>query len=192
MKGSKQKTLVIFLIILTINIYIIRVSNAKYTSTKTIETEVRVAKWAVNVAGTDITTSNTITLTLTPEANNNVVTGKIAPGVRATGTIIVDPSDAEVSMEYWFVVANTKLVDNNGDEITNPGIELGNAVVRVGENVCDSSHKAQIEVGGNPQTATVSVIWTNNEAKNPKDTAVGIQAGAKVQVTLIAYAQQKD
>lgn len=87
---------------------------AKYTSAATGSATATVAKWSVEVNGTDITKKDTVTFDLfntvneadTEAAENNVVAGKIAPGTGGSFALKID-NKSEVDAVYTMALTET-------------------------------------------------------------------------------------
>ena len=97
-KNNKNiKLSIIVALLFVFALYFIGNTYAKYAGAFNGEGELNVAKWQVRVSGEQ--EEGNFDLTLTPESNGSVVADKIAPGVKATGTVKVDLTDTEVAVD---------------------------------------------------------------------------------------------
>lgn len=72
---------------------------ARYVATAEGNGSAQVAKWAVNVTNANQSETGEFNLEFNAENNADIVAGKIAPGVTATGYVEIDLSGTEVSVE---------------------------------------------------------------------------------------------
>ena len=161
---------------------------SKYTSTSTGTGTYDIAQWVfdvndVNIAQTaaqtfDIKLGNTLdTDTTDPDADNQVASGKIAPGTKGSFTIVLENTsevDATYNITYTVPQVGGQAMPFTYSVVTTVKDNVGNTVgspttVEVLNNVTG----AAIARG---QTVKVVVNWTwaYNNADNSIDTAIGI------------------
>lgn len=150
---------------------------ARYVATAEGNGSASVAKWAVKVNGND---SNTFNLDFNAENNPDIVAGKIAPGVTATGYVDIDLTDTEVSVEIDCECA----LSNSGDNAIPVKVEVGDPVPADGASNMTVMPKTEdnpviVKVNGDHMNGTVRVpvtlTWdSDSEATDDDaDTAAG-------------------
>lgn len=179
-KNAKIKcVLIVALVIIALSLYFIADTYSKYSSSANGDTQIDIAKWAVKVGGTDITTKDSFTLTLEPDKSEYVSAGKIAPTVTASGSFDIDPTGAEVAMQYSINIGE---ITYAGTLPT--GVTFDIASVKAGETTLAKNGNGtyggildldQVEAG-TPVNITVTVRW--NSTNNASDTELGIDAKA--------------
>ena len=139
MNKKMYVTLAFAMIFLSITVFLIHDSYAKYLTTLNETTNIKVARWRILVNNNDIRANSTATGVITPVfyQNEHISNNIIAPTSEGYFDIIIDSSGADVSFTYNLNVAVnaasavqdlvvTGYQINNGavvSEITNPLIE---------------------------------------------------------------------
>ncbi len=119
MKKRLTLTIVLLVLVAVTAVFVGR-TYARYVSEGTASGKVTVAKWAMKLNATDITPAGSTSageITLTAATTTDVVTGKIAPGVNATGVVSLDPNGTEVSFKY-IIAAGTPTGADLPDNVT--------------------------------------------------------------------------
>lgn len=177
-KSAKIRCItVVLVLILLLSLYFIADTYSKYASSAQGDTQIDIAKWAVKVGGTDITINDSFTLTLEPDKSEYVSAGKIAPTVTASGSFDIDPTGAEVAMQYKINIGSITYAGTLPD-----GVTFDIASVKAGETTLakggDGTYSGILELdqveAGTPVSITVTVRW--NSTDNTSDTALGIDA----------------
>lgn len=150
---------------------------ARYVAAAEGNGRAEVAKWAVNVNGANAETS-TFNLEFNAENNADIVAGKIAPGVTATGYVEIDLSGTEVSVEIDCDLGDSQgvpapvKVDRGALEATDPSMKVEENVVKVNG-------------GAMRGTVRVPITLTWDSTDDDADTAAGATASdMTVPVTL--------
>lgn len=102
-------TLAFAMIFLSLTIFLIHDSYAKYLTTLNETTNIKVARWRILVNNNDIRSNSTATAVVTPVFyhNDNIADNIIAPTSEGYFDLIIDSSGADVSFEYTLnVVVN--------------------------------------------------------------------------------------
>lgn len=110
--NSTKKIIIALLMLLTICLYFVSGTYARYTWKGEATANVTVAKWQVGLnagEGNEQVTNTTVDLQVA--ANNDVVAGKIAPDKTATGEIIINPNGSEVAIDYTVKIDLSKFTD---------------------------------------------------------------------------------
>ena len=152
---------------------------ARYVATAEGNGSAQVAKWAVNVNGANAETS-TFDLEFNAENNADIVAGKIAPGVTATGYVEINLTGTEVSVEI-----DCDLGDSQG--VPAPvEVTVGAPVPADGaSNMTVDGNVVKVNGGAMNGTVRVPVTLTWNSTDDDADTAAGATASdMTVPVTL--------
>lgn len=181
MTKKTVKSLIAVLMLLTVCLYFISGTYARYTSTAAGTAKVDVAKWAVAFTdGTDPLTED-FELTFKVAANPNVVSNKIAPATTATATVVVDLDGTEVAVDYDALVDETDLATVFGASAANVEVtttakvngteDTSGTIALIGDTAfTDQNGKVEI---------TITLTWddTNTPETNAADTTVGMAGG---------------
>lgn len=182
--------------LLTVSLYFVGGTYARYAGSFEGTASVSVAKWAVALK--DNADSNEFTTTLKPATNANVVSGKIAPGVSATGTVEVNLAGTEVAVDILAEVdtdaLETTLAGILGEGLSDHDISVA-AVVSMpeGYTVTPADGKSTVALKDGAAfgpdavaTVTVTVTWNNDDEHNASHTAIGenVTADLEIPVTL--------
>lgn len=175
-KNSNKKILVLALLLLVVGVGTYTYANYKSTATGT--GKATVANWAITVNETDITTTETFTLSdINWTTNDYVTSGKIAPGSEGYVEVNVDATGSEVAMQLTFSVG--ALTDSSGGSVTNTNIAVSKVVEVVDGQESEITGSSATAVIGLSDTKTktyrVYVTWTavDEDTQNATDTAMG-------------------
>ncbi len=193
-KATTRKIAIITLMLLVVCLYFVAGTYARYAWKGTATGTAAVAKWQVGFGDTQETTTS---VEFTVNENQDVATGKIAPGCTATGEFKLNPDGSEVSIDYKFKIDETKLPDGVTMKVSNVTID-GEEITRAeGE----TWYTKTISLNGRENltaadacTVVVSVTWfddgialESNSADGygtNKDTLEGIKADTQRKITL--------
>ena len=204
MKKNKKVSILflIAVVLLAVTLIYVGLTYARYTGTVTGTGEAQVAEWAAVVGDADLAagdTTMTAPLIFTPVANAHVATGKVAPATTATTTFDIDPTGAEVSMEYEFTLGT---ITSDGtapapNKFTITKVEATYKGTTSTITPASGKYSGSIDLSGLAKltvaekvTVTVTVAWTNDEAENANDTLVGIEA-PKLSIPVSVTVRQK-
>ena len=168
-KGNKKYLVVaVLLLAVTYSTYAIYKSSATGTANATA------AAWVVKVNSTDIVTSDTYTFSAADivwDANENVASGKVAPGSTGTITLAIDTSGAEVAVDY-LVEIGTVTVNSGANTNTNFAVSATDTTGTIG-------------VTSNGKTITLAVEWTANNTTSDNTADMGMAGkGIEIPVTV--------
>lgn len=170
------KAIIAMLMLLTVCLYFVSGTYARYTSAVSGNTKVDVAKWAVafkDGEGQDLT--NSFNLAFKVDKNANVVSNKIAPQTSATAEIEVDLTGTEVAVDYNAEVTKTDLAKFFGDSASDVTVETTatvNGTTDTTGKIALIDDKAFTADNGKVKI-TVKLTWKNNDEHNVSDTTVG-------------------
>ncbi len=157
---------------------------ARYVSTSTGNGSVEIAKWAVKVNGTDISTaSGTFKLDFTAK-DSDTVSGKVAPGGTASAYVDVDLTGTEVSVDFSCELGDAaNLCSVFGEDYASKvAVSVGTPVLKdSASNMSLDAAKKIVKVGSAAMNGTVRVpitlTWTDHNDNSAADTAAGIRGG---------------
>lgn len=151
---------------------------ARYVATAEGNGRAEVAKWAVNVTNANESETGEFNLAFNAENNADIVAGKIAPGVTATGYVEINLTGTEVSVEIDCDLGDSQgvpapvKVDRGALEATDPSMKVEENVVKVNG-------------GAMRGTVRVPITLTWDSTDDDADTAAGATASdMTVPVTL--------
>ena len=169
----KRWLIILFVISLTVTLYVISDSFALFESEREIVVNSDIGKWEILVNEESINEVTTFSVSnIHVTGDNNVRANYFAPGTNGYFDILIDPGDTEVSI-YYEIVCRT-------DRITNPQIQL----TRI-ENVdkpdltlvAPFTHAGVIPLSDINNNVTTRirfyVTWTNNDNNNEIDSLYG-------------------
>lgn len=191
MKKSSITAIIVLLMVLTVCLYFISGTYARYADEYSGQTTVDVAKWAVSITdGTEDLTNN-FTLPFTVNTNTNVVEGKIAPGTTATAKIELDLTGTETAVDFGATINEDDLATIFGDSaddvtlstsITGAATSGTTTTINLPDGQAFNSSNGKIVM-------ELTLEWTNNDANNLSDTEVG-KAGANLNIPVDITLQQ--
>lgn len=175
-KNAKKVAVIALLLVLTMCLYYVAGTYAKYTSAATANSTIGVAKWAVKLGEVDIANGAkdfTSELSLETDASSTVKSGKIAPGTTASGSFTIDPNGTEVAVDYSIEIG---AISYSGSA-TAPNVTITKVMAGTTELTKDASGKytGSIALDGSPVEIKVTATWTSTS--DATDTAVGYEAG---------------
>ena len=144
------------------------------------------AKWNILINGTNIKSEEKFVVnSVNVEDNENVLNGKIAPGVKGYFDVEIDKTNTSTSIVYSITFDFTKI----SDSITIEKIEettSGN-LIRTGEN----TYSKVMKINDNPiNNIRVYIIWENKEENNDIDSLVGLTKDNYINIPVSISAMQ--
>lgn len=194
MKKSTITTVIALLIILTVCLYFISGTYARYADSRSGNAQVSVAKWEVSITDGESPLNNQFKLPFTVQENANVVSGKIAPGTTATATIDLDLTGTEVAVDFEATISEENLSTVFGESADD--VKVTTAVT--GATSGGTSGVTTIQLPGDGQAftqgngkieITITLTWTNNDEHNTSDTTVG-KAGSTLDIPVTLTLKQ--
>lgn len=153
MKKRKLISLILILLLVGISLSLVY-TNAKYTSTVSGGASASVAKYVLNITGTDSygTTDTIDNLVLAETCDpKTLVNGNIAPGTSGSMDIVLDATGSEVGIGYEVTFTNTS-------EHSLPS----NLVITLDGENWDTSKKitGTIDANASDKTVTRTIEWS--------------------------------
>lgn len=180
MTKRTKEGIIVVLMLLTICLYFISATYARYVSDINGNAEVDVATWNVNFENVDGSAlEKDFNLVFTVNENENVVPGKIAPSTSATATIIADLTGTEVAVDYEATITETALETLFG--ASKDSVEITTST-KVGGNVDTTGtipliNKSAFTEDNGKVEITITLTWSNSDTLNESDTEVGKNGG---------------
>lgn len=190
---KKKVKFVIVILILILLILIIKSTYSKYVEQANGNLNNKIGQWIIKVNSVDITQNE-----LSTEFNidnfiwdwenaPHVKKPKVAPGMKGSFDLIIDPTDTDVSLEYTISVAepkinqddpdspeiSLKIVDikeKNNKDITLTKDDNGNNIIKRVKSLSEIQSENDKE---RLDEITVTVEWENNEDNNAIDSEIG-------------------
>ncbi len=178
MTKRSVKSIIAVLMILTIALYFISGTYARYTDSWEGTGTVAVAKWNVTLkSGGESVEQKNLTLKFTPVANKYVVSGKIAPDVELEADVEIDLDGTEVAVDVKAEVNEESLKT----ALTNYGTVPEDIKVTAKIDNEDATEKTiELPDGGSafgPENGKkilkINVKWTNVDLHSESDTKAG-------------------
>ena len=187
--GKRFRILLLF-ISLSLSLSLMSNTYSRYIASTTGDLEVVFAKWQILVNDTDITNSNSSSISLVPiiDENENVKSNTIAPSSKGYFDIIIDPTNVDVSFNYSIsldyenedipdlVITKYAILDSDyqeGDQIQK--LNLSGSTITGTFNYDNSINNFSFE----PFTVRVYFEWyegDNETMDDSDDTEIGIRA----------------
>lgn len=189
----KKKVLVIVCFVLLIVLgYEVRDTYSLFESVGSGSVASDLAVWKIKVNDTDITklveSSNSFDLgSFSWNSQNHVIEGKAAPGASGNFSILIDPTDTDVSFGYE-VSLDFSEVGNLEFQLVSVKESNGGELIKTG----DSSYAGVVLLSdikkGKSVRIDIEFVWNNNEENNDSDYLLGQSAfSAFVPVTFRVY-----
>lgn len=185
-RGMVLALIIALLVVAGAGIY----TYARYQTSRTGNGTVTIAKWAAVVKQGGSEVSNNFNLTLTPVANSNVASGKVAPGSSATATLVLDLTGTEVVTDYEVEIGDVSGLPDGMTVSSVTAVQDSQAVTLTQSGSKYTGQVALADVS-KPITFTITVTWENSDsaARITSDTTAGEAAGTKT-VPVIVTAKQ--
>ena len=182
-KSTAKKMVLVAIILITV-VALVSGTYSKYTNTATGTATLDIAKWSVKIDDTQMNaiSSGALSVPLTYTANSYVKANKIAPGGSATFTLVIDPTDSEVAIDYDISIGAVTGLTNAGSAIaltgatyTVDGGSAQNATITSGAGAINFTEDLADVVAGKKVTVVGTITWDNaSDANSAADTANGL------------------
>lgn len=177
--NMKKFYICLALILVFLTIVIILKTYALFESETGLDVQSNVGKWIILVNNTDITGGSNAKFSVDEiiwNPNDDVKSGRIAPGVSGYFDIVIDPTDTDVSVRYdidfdFSEFENTNIVVSSIEEVNN------RTIVKTGPNKYTGVIPLSDIKNGVTNTIRVNIKWDNNEDNNEYDSEIGTVSG---------------
>ena len=183
---NKKILYIIFSFFLLLTLYEIKKTYGLFESNNKMSVQQSTAKWNILINGTNIKSEEKFVVnSVNVEDNENVLNGKIAPGVKGYFDIEIDKTNTSTSIVYSITFDFTKI----SDSITIEKIEettSGN-LIRTGEN----TYSKVMKINDDPiNNIRVYIKWENKEENNDIDSLVGLTKDNYINIPVSISAMQ--
>ena len=183
---NKKILYIIFSFFLLLTLYEIKKTYGLFESNNKMPVQQSTAKWNILINGTNIKSEEKFVVnSVNVEDNENVLNGKIAPGVKGYFDIEIDKTNTSTSIVYSITFDFTKI----SDSITIEKIEetTNGNLIRTGENTYSKVMKINDEPINNIR---VYIKWENKEENNDIDSLVGLTKDNYINIPVSISAMQ--
>lgn len=169
---NKKCLYFICFIFLLVTVFTIVDSYGLFESENTLLVDSDIARWNVVINGSDIKYNDTFVVDkVNLIDNDNVLSGKIAPGSLGYFDIVIDPSGSDTSIRYDvtfdFSSLNSNIVVSSIEEVYS-----GN-LIRTDVNTYSKVITLDDINNNISNIVRVYIKWDNNEDNNDSDSSVG-------------------
>lgn len=183
---NKKILYIIFSFFLLLTLYEIKKTYGLFESNNKMSVQQSTAKWNILINGTNIKSEEKFVVnSVNVEDNENVLNGKIAPGVKGYFDVEIDKTNTSTSIVYSITFDFTKI----SDSITIEKIEettSGN-LIRTGEN----TYSKVMKINDDPiNNIRVYIKWENKEENNDIDSLVGLTKDNYINIPVSISAMQ--
>lgn len=183
---NKKILYIIFSFFLLLTLYEIKKTYGLFESNNKMPVQQSTAKWNILINGTNIKSEEKFVVnSVNVEDNENVLNGKIAPGVKGYFDVEIDKTNTSTSIVYSITFDFTKI----SDSITIEKIEettSGN-LIRTGEN----TYSKVMKINDDPiNNIRVYIKWVNKEENNDIDSLVGLTKDNYINIPVSISAMQ--
>lgn len=123
------------------------------------------------------------------EDNENVTSGKFAPGTRGYFDLVIDPSNTDVSVQYEIIFNFDALADVKGVTATVTPMN-GDQVKQTTPNVYSGIFPLEKIQMGEKATLRVFIEWTNDEQNNEADSKIGSIKDNAIKIPITVHVNQ--
>lgn len=189
----KKKVLSILCAIsLCVTIATIRNTYSKYADEATGILESNVARWNIKLNNTDITNENVYSFVIdniTINGNQNVASGKIAPGLSGYFDINIDPSNTDVSVKYE-VTINPENFENSNIHIVDVHEIGNNTLIKTGEYSYTGVILLDDIQESRTNTVRIEIEWDSISIEDESDYEYALSLGNKLELPVSVNVKQ--
>lgn len=182
---------VVLLIVIVVKIFY---TFALLESNTTRVVENGLGKWTILVNETDVTEDEVEFEidNIVYDSADNVLTGRLAPGLGGHFDISIDPTDTDVSIRYD-ITYDCDALEALGTTVGVVSVSetSGKNIIQTGEHTYTGVISLSEIQSNQVDTIRTTVSWVNDETKNTEDTEIGMKDNPTIvlpiQVRLIQY-----
>lgn len=178
-------------IMLCTTIYEIAITYAKYQSSTNVSIKENIARWNIKLNDYDIKSgfSDEISIeNFTLEENDNVKSGRIAPGVVGNFELILDPEGTDVPVRYDISFNEVNLEQIKVISIKQK--ETGSELIRTSNDTYTGVIPLSEIKNGQTATISIKLEWANNDENNETDTEIGLIQGYYLDFPIKLHVEQ--
>jgi len=158
----KRKILLIMCIIsMCITVMLTTSTYSKYSEEADANLQFTVGKWNIKLNNKDVTENNSydfVIENIVIRGNENVVEGKIAPGLTGYFDINIDPSDTNVSVRYDLEIDGSVL-ENSKIKVVSVSEITGNTLIKIADDTYTGVILLEDINEGKQNTIRIEVAW---------------------------------
>lgn len=192
-KNKKLVLLILLILIMLIVIYGIINIYAIFYSELNGNIELEKGIWNIEVNNTDITneTLKEFTIdTIDMETNEHVKNGKLAPGMKGSFKIGINPKNTNVSVKYE-ISLNEKQMANSSIKINSiKEIEQNNELIKTGENSYTGIISLDDINKNVKNNIKVEIEWVDDRENDKLDEKIGTVYNSKIQIPITVHVSQ--
>lgn len=192
-KNKKLVLLILLILIMLIVIYGIIHIYAIFHSELDGNIELEKGIWNIEVNNTDITneTLKEFTIdTIDMETNEHVKNGKLAPGMKGSFKIGINPKNTNVSVKYE-ISLNEKQMANSSIKINSiKEIEQNNELIKTGENSYTGIISLDNIKKNIKNNIKVEIEWVDDRENDKLDEKIGSVYNSKIQIPITVHVSQ--
>ncbi len=184
----------VILIMVLLTGYVIRTTYAKYLTQATATAEKVAGAWVIKINNMNITSPTGATQSFTINnlnygSNAYVADNKMAPGTTGSLDIAIDPTGTTTAVRFDVTLDASSLNISDAISMTSAckvidGNEDSSGMTRTGQNTY-SGIITLAEVEANKvTTARFYIAWTNVEANNAADSAIGVTRNVNLNIPI--------
>lgn len=186
---NKKCLYFICFVFLLVTVFTIVDSYGLFESENTLLVDSDIARWNVVINGSDIKYNDTFVVDkVNLIDNDNVLSGKIAPGSLGYFDIVIDPSGSDTSIRYDvtfdFSSLNSNIVVSSIEEVYS-----GN-LIRTDVNTYSKVITLDDINNNISNIVRVYIKWDNNEDNNDSDSSVGSILNNYISIPVTVSASQ--
>lgn len=164
MKNNKIIKIILAFVSLVFSISLIQETYAKYQTTATGETSIKIARWNIKVNEQDILLNSAVTEAITPVfiGNDNTKADVIAPRAEGYFDIIMDTTNVDVSFRY--TISTSPNLESSVTDLIVTGYSInGSEITNVDGNMTNVTNTVLYTDTNKINTVRVYIKWNDDE-----------------------------
>lgn len=184
---NKKILYLLFISFVLITTYEVMDAYGLFESKNKLVVNQNVARWKILINGSNITEEDFVINSINVEGNENVLNGKIAPGVRGYFDVEIDPkADTSIvySISFDFSQISDSFIVENIEETTS-----GN-LIRTDESTYSKVITLNEIKENKKNNVRVYLKWENKEDNNATDSKIGLTENNYINIPVSVSAMQ--
>lgn len=184
---NKKILYLLFISFVLITTYEVMNAYGLFESKNKLVVNQNVARWKILINGSNITEEDFVINSINVEGNENVLNGKLAPGVRGYFDVEIDPqADTSIvySISFDFSQISDSFIVENIEETTS-----GN-LIRTDESTYSKVITLNEIKENKKNNVRVYLKWENKEDNNATDSKIGLTENNYINIPVSVSAMQ--
>ena len=184
---NKKILYLLFISFVLITTYEVMDAYGLFESKNKLVVNQNVARWKILINGSNITEEDFVINSINVEGNENVLNGKLAPGVRGYFDVEIDPkADTSIvySISFDFSQISDSFIVENIEETTS-----GN-LIRTDESTYSKVITLNEIKENKKNNVRVYLKWENKEDNNATDSKIGLTENSYINIPVSVSAMQ--